>query len=183
MEIAFSTNKQFENAQNKMQEFLYSNVFTSKDPNKLNQEKLVKINKLGFLTTMIQYGNEIKRDHAKLYSTHIEDRAYICGFMQNSCVDRFLKQIKLNPNIIAYKKIVTYIKSSTMIPLSLDNKKIVTNDKPTITPRKLNLLKKISLLEGVDNISLVYCIDIKFNRLANSQYGLFNNVIDTLEKL
>jgi hypothetical protein len=183
MELINSSNKTFEHAQNKFIEFISSDNFTSKDPNKLNQEKLIQINKLGFLTIHIQYGNEIKRNHLDINSTHIEDRAFISGFMKKSMVNNFLKQIRKNSNIIVYEKIVTWYQSPVAIALSLDNKEIILNDKLTISPNKLDQLKKISLLDNVNNndICLIHCVDIKFNRLANSSNGLFKHVINALE--
>jgi len=183
MEIADSSNNIFANAQNKMIEFMQSDKFTLKDPNKLNQDKLLLINKLGFLTIQIQYGREIIRDHHDINSTHIEDRAYIAGFIKKSMVKQFMKKIKENKNIIACEKIITWIKHSSMIPLSLDDKKIIKNVRPTITPGDYNKLKKSILLDDINDrdISLIYCIDVKFNRLANSQFGIFNHIIKALE--
>ena len=178
-----NSNNIFENAQIKMVEFISSDKFISKDPNKSNQEKLIQINKLGFFTIQIQYGNEIKRNHTNINSTHIEDRADISGFMKKSMGNKFINQIRKNPNIVVFEKIITWCQSSVEIPLSLDNKKIMLNVKPTISPNKLAQLKKISLLDKIDNndISLIYCIDIKFNRLGNLSNGLFNHIIEALK--
>jgi len=173
----------FENAINKMITYIDSENFISKKYNVYNKEYLKKINELGFLTINFQYGIEKKRNHSKINSTHVEEKAYLTGFLKKDIVDKFLKHISSNPNIIAFSKIETFVKTFMYIPLLLDNNKIIKTTKYTISPRELNNIKKQYNIKDVHDISYIYCIESKFNRLANIKNGLFENIINALENI
>ena len=164
------------NSINKTIKYLENNSIHSK-------EHLTKINNLGFLTTNFQYGLETKRNHLDIKSIHIEDRAYISGFIKNSMRDKFIKEIKSNLNMMAFFTIVTWIKSPIDIDLVLENKQATKIAQVYITPTEFNKLKTQAMIETLEDVSYIYCIDFKFNRKAHCSNGLFENVINALEKV
>ena len=159
------------------------------DSTMMKQLPLLKeINKLGYLTIESQAG---RHSVGKSYS--ISERAYMAGFMEQETAAKFIKYISINTDKnAAYVPVCgnyDLVPSKLDIPVtvSVDTKSglqnIETHLSPVIPLEIDKLQRKQVKLNLTDKSVFIVCWDIKWNRLASGQSGLFTDIIKALNAL
>jgi len=152
---------------------------------------LQQINRQGFLTTNSQAGRYHKGKHYQTGKPYeISERAYIDGFLHESKVEEFIKQMALKTD-----KIAVYIPScSTLnipskydVPLTVtttDGKTTVTTHMSLAIPTDvLDFFKKEAHINKSERVAYIFAWDPMWNRDASGKKGLFTEVLQILRIL
>ena len=171
----------------------FLNERREEDPTMLkHMPQLQEINRHGYLTTNSQAG---RRARGKHYQTgrpyEIHERAYISGFMQKKLAEKFIKQMGITTD-----KCVVYLpecdnkvghEPQLDLPLTVshyDGKiNVDTHHTMAMITEYYDLDLEYVELDKSKNVVHIFCVDLKWNRLASGKNGLFTQVLDTLEKM
>lgn len=198
--------KNFRRVQRKIIRYLGSQEFKERgdaDSTQSSVPILQQIVKLGYLTNNSQEGNinNSYNNKTKTYSRE-EERAYVSGFMQPDKARNFIEYINTYTDKVAfiiynepsdefYNLFIstTYIpsialtisgssKSPNNIPMSINSKTF-----PVLPSKIIESEKEQLNLHIQDQLEYVECFDPLYGRLATSNRGLYNDVLNALENI
>ena len=108
------------------------------------------------------------------------ERAYVSGFMTSKNALKFIHTFNMNTDFLAIATTPGKYQRLTRIPVTISAGEPVTNNPYILERSGINHLKKEANLNLDEDITLINCIDMQWDRKANSQKGLFPAVVDEL---
>lgn len=203
-----SETKKFKQAQNKIVTFLGSREFKEQEDAQSTQSSvpiLQQIIKLGYITDNSQEGvvNNGYNNETKKYFRE-EERAYVSGFMQSEKARKFIEWINTYTEKVALivfnepseefynlfisdayiPSIAQTISGTSKSPIIHNNEMHIYSKAMTVLPSRLIEFQKEQVyLNGINQVEYIYCFDPVYGRLATSNKGLYNDVLNALENI
>jgi hypothetical protein len=199
----------FADAQKKMIDYLGSSEFSEREDANTTISSvpiLQKIIKKGFITQNSQEGiitSGFNKETQRYY--HIEERAYLMGFMKRDDAIKFVEWMNTNTNKISFIIHIDYSKEYenildkghdgffSKIPVTVSNsaakktdiKKLypVTTILTAYTPSMIDFTKKTVHLDKSQSVHYIVVIDPVYGRHATSAHGIYKDVIKGLESI
>ena len=111
------------------------------------------------------------------------ERAYVSGFMTTKKALEFIHTFNMNTDFLAIATIPGKYQRMTRIPVTIDNGKPYTNTPYILEKSGITHLKKEANVNLNEDVTMINCIDMQWERKANNKNGLFPAVVRELTKL
>ncbi len=179
----------FDDARKASVKYLESNEFKEREDAEDSQKDLpflIQMNKHGFLTNNSQPGNEARGKSpmtGKPY--HIEERAYVSGFMKTKEGIEFVKKFNANSDKTCFINQVidedcAPVNTDYWLPLTVSNGEAFTRSSLWIPTQTFDFMKKIAKINKSESVVYIMCFDPLWNRKGISKKGLFHDILKAL---
>ena len=179
----------FDDARKATVKYLESDEFKEREDAQDSQTDvpyLIDINRRGFLTQNSQPGNEARGKNPMTgKSYHIEERAYVSGFMKTKQGIEFVRRFNAFSDKTCYINQVidescAPVNTDYWLPLTKSNGEVFTRSSLWIPTETFEFMKKQAKINKSESVVYIMCFDPVWNRKASGRNGLFRDILKAL---